>query len=81
MVKIKRDPNHINRLELNSVLFKVDCVWSDWKVGDCSVSCGPGTKRDVRTKLITEKYGGSCIGKPVIISECHDKICPGERIL
>ena len=58
-------------------LISVNCVWSDWKIGDCSVSCGLGTRTETRKKTVIEQNGGECIGEASVTSECHDEICPG----
>ena len=53
-------------------------MWGDWKIEDCSVSCGLGTRTETRTKSIIEQNGGECIGEASVTSECHDSICPGK---
>ena len=56
----------------------VNCAWSDWNIGDCSVSCGLGTRSETRKKKIIEKNGGECIGESSLTTECHDQTCPGK---
>ena len=36
-------------------LLKVDCEWSEWSIGECSVSCGGGTRIDTRDKVVEEE--------------------------
>ena len=57
----------------------VNCAWSDWNIGDCSVSCGLGTRSETRKKKIIEQNGGECIGESNLTTECHDQNCPGKK--
>ena len=65
-----------------SVLNKltVDCVWSDWKLGDCSVTCGDGLREDHRFKQQEELYGGTpCEGDAKKTETCSaERLCPGK---
>ena len=58
----------------------VDCEWGkfgDW--GQCSVTCGKGTKSRTRAKSIQESGGGKpCVGEPTEIAPCTERECPGE---
>ena len=38
----------------------VDCEWDDWKLGECSVTCGGGMRIDNRTLRVKAMYGGTC---------------------
>ena len=38
----------------------MDCEWSEWSIGECSLSCGGGTRIDTRDKVVEEDHGGSC---------------------
>ena len=60
------------------LLLCVDCVWTDWKPGQCSVTCGLGIRIDTRSKLIEEKNRGTCLGESSITSECQDQTCSGH---
>ena len=60
------------------LLVYVDCVWTDWKPGQCSVTCGLGIRIDTRSKLIEEKNQGTCFGESTITSECLDQTCSGH---
>ena len=73
---------HYFYLDLH-LLVCVDCVWTDWKPGQCSVTCGLGIRIDTRSKLIEEKNRGTCLGESTITSECQDQTCPGhiDRII
>ena len=58
--------------------FIVDCQWNDWNIGECSVSCGGGTKKSTRSKRVVEKYGGSsCAGNSTKEENCNGHHCPG----
>ena len=59
----------------------MDCEWGDWKIGECSVTCGRGTRTNNRTKIVQENNGGECIGDATVQADCHDQICPGEKVL
>ena len=57
---------------------EIHCVWKEWEEGDCSVTCGIGTKFNTRTKLVVEANGGTCSGQSMEIKECKSDECPGE---
>ena len=46
-------------------------------IGECSRSCGTGTRTNNRTKLVEEANGGTCSGQPSEIVECNTQPCPG----
>ena len=46
-------------------------------IGECSRSCGTGTRTNNRTKLVEEANGGTCSGQPLEIVECNTQPCPG----
>ena len=57
----------------------VNCEWSDWQAGECSVSCGGGTRTNTRTKKIKEAHGGTCKGKATNKEKCNTKKCPSKE--
>ena len=59
----------------------MNCEWSDWQVGECSVSCGGGTRTKSRSKSVEEKNGGVCVGDATVQEVCNDKGCPGKITL
>ena len=63
------DPNHIFN-------FAVDCEWGEWQVGQCSVTCGGGTRMNTRSKLLEEQFGGVCFGDEVLTESCSTEACP-----
>ena len=63
------------------ILAPIDCVWSDWIVGDCSTLCGGGSRVKVRTKLVEEGNGGSCNGNTTENEECNVQKCSGEMTI
>lgn len=62
--------------------FVVDCQWSDWQIGECSVPCGGGTRTNNRSKIVEEKNEGSaCTGEPTEREDCNYQNCPGKLVL
>ena len=55
----------------------IHCEWDDWILGECSKTCGTGTRINNRTKLVEEANGGTCDGQPSAIEECNSEPCPG----
>ena len=47
-------------------------VWSEWKKGECSVTCGKGTVTFTRSCL-----QGSCVGESTKTEDCEEVVCPG----
>lgn len=58
----------------------MDGGWSDWKVDNCSVKCGGGTKEKFRfCDNPTPSCGGKeCNGLKVESVECNEFSCDGE---
>ena len=57
----------------------VDCQWDLWQTGDCSKSCGGGTRTNIRSKIVEEENGGVCIGNATITESCNEDVfCPGK---
>ena len=56
---------------------EIHCVWDEWKEGECSATCGTGTRTNTRSKLVTEANGGTCTGQPTEIMDCKIQECPG----
>jgi len=61
--------------DIGSTQIDVDCVWGEWKKGECSKSCGLGLRKDVRKKLVVEEHGGTCEGKSSREKNCQLKPC------
>ena len=59
---------------------KVHCKWNNWVTGECSKTCGTGTRTNTRTKSVTEAYGGTCTGQLTEIEECNTHHCPGRMM-
>merc|ERR1712020_514836 len=57
----------------------IHCVWNDWVSGECSATCGVGSKVNTRTKLVEEANGGSCTGQFTETEECNLQECPGSN--
>ena len=65
--------------DVNQIYLTVDCKWSEWTSGDCSVSCGDGLRINTRSKLTEALYGGApCIGENKMTEKCLARICPGK---
>ena len=56
----------------------INCEWDEWAIGECSATCGNGTRTNTRTKLVEEQNGGNCTGQPTETEECHLQDCPGN---
>ena len=56
----------------------VHCVWNDWVIGDCSVTCGEGVRTNTRTQKEAAQFGGNeCEGLASSTERCYDQDCPG----
>ena len=62
-------------------ILKVHCKWDKWVTGECSKTCGTGTRTNTRDKSITEAYGGTCTGQPTEIEECNPQKCPSRLFI
>ena len=65
----------------NIFLTAIDCEWNDWIFGECSKSCGTGTRINNRTKAVEEANGGTCDGESTETEECNAEPCPGMLIV
>lgn len=54
----------------------VDCQWSAWSFGECSVSCGGGTQPMHRTKTEAMFGGADCEGDKDGVQDCNTDACP-----
>ena len=55
----------------------IHCEWDEWVNGDCSKTCGTGTRTNTRNKSVVEEHGGTCSGEPIEFEECNTQECPG----
>ena len=57
------------------------CAWDDWVIGDCSVSCGGGTRTNFRTSKASAAHGDvECNEETISIQEnCNLHHCPGKK--
>ena len=61
---------------------KVNCEWGDWNIGDCSKTCGEGTRTNTRVPDILAEHGGvECDGEASIEEECNIQNCPSTSSL
>ena len=58
------------------VKFPEDCEWNDWEYGECTSTCGGGTRMNTRTKKKEESNGGSCDGESTMQESCNTENCP-----
>ena len=58
-------------------IIAVDCEWRNWEYGECSKTCGGGSRTNTRSKRIEETFGGVCIGEAIEVEECNTEKCPG----
>ena len=59
--------------------FSVNCQWASWNSWQsCSKSCGLGTQKRIRSKLVVAKNGGNeCNGSNNETRSCNTNNCPG----
>ena len=61
------------------IYYTVHCLWGDWKIGECSVTCGEGTRNSTRAHKVAAQFGGDeCDGSTYAIENCKEKECPGR---
>ena len=54
----------------------VNCRWGMWNhFSTCSRNCGGGTQTRRRSKLVIEKYGGTCTGLSTETRACNTQVC------
>jgi len=57
----------------------VDCVLSDWSAfGDCSATCGGGTKERTRSNTTQAANGGAACSELSESRSCNTDGCPGK---
>ena len=66
------------RINCFRTLSSVNCEWNEWVHGECSKTCGGGTRKNFRSKRITEDLGGTCLGERTLTDECNTQGCPGS---
>ena len=63
---------------VNTFLSKVNCEWGEWVTGECSATCGTGTRDKIRTKDVEENSEGTCIGQAEESESCMVQECPSK---
>ena len=71
----------LNYVSTNNTFFscldKIDCKWSDWEYGQCSKTCGGGTRTNYRKELVHQSNGGkACSGSTWMTEDCNKQSCP-----
>ena len=57
----------------------MDCEWTEWQNGTCSVTCGDGTLINTRTRRVEAEHGGEeCSGSSNMTESCNITVCPGN---
>ena len=56
----------------------INCEWNEWQIGECSKTCGGGTRSNNRTKNVEEMHGGVCEGESTVNEPCNTQDCPGS---
>ena len=56
------------------------CKW-EISYGECSKSCGGGTRFKHKRKVPVDGYDGSCVGYDTEEEECNIEPCPGMIIV
>ena len=60
---------------------KVHCQWGDWIFGECSQSCGGGSRTRTRTQKVLAQNGGEeCTGPASMDESCNVQNCQGIKI-
>ena len=64
--------------ECNTANCPINCQWAEWVEGDCTKTCGTGSRTNTRTKSEVEAHGGTCFGQPTVVVECNTNQCPSK---
>ena len=56
----------------------MDCEWDEWEVGECSKSCGGGTRTNSRKRIVGGYGGKDCSGSSIVLENCNVQECPGK---
>ena len=60
------------------IFIVVDCVWSNWTIGECDKTCGGGFRTNSRAPTPEAQHGGEeCTGHPTVTESCNIQECPG----
>ena len=65
---------------IENVVAPIDCEWNEWQIGDCSKTCGGGSRSNTRTKKVEEAHGGICEGESTIRESCNTMECTGSKL-
>ena len=72
------DPQFSNYALVYHLDDPIACEWGNWEIGDCSKSCGGGTRTNSRQKILEESNGGKCDGTNTIQENCNEQKCSGR---
>ena len=52
----------------------------EWQIGECSLTCGGGTRTNTRKEKVSANHGGDeCHGLTNITESCNVDECPGKN--
>ena len=58
------------------------CEWDEWVIGECSLTCGGGTRTNTRSEKVEAKHEGeACTGPASITESCNVELCPGNNLI
>ena len=65
-----------NKLKFTALAPPADCEWNEWQIGQCSTTCGGGSRTKSRTKKTQEENGAVCEGDASMEEQCNTDPCP-----
>ena len=69
-------------LHISTNYVTVHCEWNEWHNGECSKSCGEGSRNKFRTIKVKDQHGGAeCLDKDRVFEgeSCNEEECPGNE--
>jgi hypothetical protein len=73
-------PTEMDRV-CNTMYCPTDCVVSGWTTfGECTKSCGTGTKAKSRSVAVDQKHGGKICPTLSTSAVCNDFMCPVDSV-
>ena len=70
----------LSKLNVGCDEMKLNCEWDDWQIGECSKTCGGGSRTNSREKKVEEVNGGKeCAGSSTFTESCNIQECSGSN--
>ena len=69
-------------LHISTNYVTVHCEWNEWHNGECSKSCGEGSRNKFRTIKVKDQHGGDeCLDEDSVFEgeSCNVQECPGNN--